>query len=592
MSRLPTLASDRRPYLEWWVVRLFLWCIFMAVFTPPAGVLGWRLARRRGNGPSYVLLAGSLAWGIGMLVLLDTGDFFTWKHWLLALPLAPIAGPVVRGLQMFSHFLKPKNLQEQLAEEEARLAAEEARLGDQAARRGETAAGTGWLTVGAKIQGDLLHEQLGLHYHNGWLQLAEPVLDQHIFLVGATGAGKSETIKRLIAEILAHTDRHIYFVDGKGDEQLSSDIRALAHQYGRGVAPVFKLGFDEPGAVYDGFRGQAGDIYNRLLALVGVQEMEGDSRYYADIIRSILQYVCKMPAGPPRSFDEVLVRVNHDSLLEAYRGDPGRLRRIEKINRDDMQGLYYRLLPLVEDFEATVGSGGFALEDVSCALFSMRVQSVGDTARRFLDFLVEDLKDFVGKRQHHPAVLVIDEFGQFSNDNIISLLTLARSSRLGVILATQDTSSLKDMNTRQQVLANTRTKILMATDFPQEVGELAGTVYQVESSVQHEDGDVTGKGSARVQHTFKIDMNDAARLPPGEAYVIRQRCAVKVKVRAIDPPAALPPQAPERREIKPPVATEKPPAEKSKRPPKLPPAAAKPPAEKRKRPPAMPPAED
>jgi Cdc6-like AAA superfamily ATPase len=574
-------------------VRLFLWCVFLAVFTPPAGVLGWRLARRRGNGPSYLLLAGSLAWGFGMLVLLDTGDFFTWKHWLLALPLVPLAGPVVRGLQMFSHFLKPKNLQEQLAEEEARLAAEEARLGVQAARRGEMPAGTGWLTMGAKIQGDLLPEQLGLGYYQGWLQLAEPVLDQHIFLVGATGAGKSETIKRLIAEILAHTDRHIYFVDGKGDEQLSSDIRALAHHHGRGVAPVFKLGFDEPGAIYDGFRGQAGDIYNRLLALVGVQEMEGDSRYYADIIRSILQYVCKMPAGPPRSFDEVLARLDREVLEEAYRDDPARRARIAGIDRNDMQGLYYRLLPLVEDFEATVGSGGFALEDVSCALFSMRVQSVGDTARRFLDFLVEDLKDFVGKRQHHPAVLVIDEFGQFSNDNIISLLTLARSSRLGVILATQDTSSLKDMNTRQQVLANTRTKILMATDFPQEVGELAGTVYQVESSVQHEDGDVTGKGSARVQHTFKIDMNDAAKLPPGEAYVIRQRCAVKIKVRAIDPPPAIPPQAAERRAVKPPAATRKPPTETRKSPPKLPPAStAKPPAEKRRGPPVMPPAED
>jgi hypothetical protein len=157
------------------------------------------------------------------------------------------------------------------------------------------------------------------------------------------------------------------------------------------------------------------------------------------------------------------------------------------------------------------------------------------------------LKDFVGKRQRRPAVLVIDEFGQFSNDNVISLLTLARSSRLGVILATQDTASLKDEDVRKLVLANTRTKILMASDFPEEVGELAGTMFQIESSMQHEDGDMTGTGSARMQHAFKIDMNEAGKLQPGEAFIIRQRHVVKVKVQAVGTVERIPEQPEEQR---------------------------------------------
>ena len=394
--------------------------------------------------------------------------------------------------------------------------------------------------------------------------MAEDLLDQHLFLLGATGAGKSETIKRLVQEILAHTDRDIYFVDGKGDEGLANDIRSLAYRHDRGLPPVFKLGFNESGAIYDGFRGQAGDIYNRLLALTGVTEMEGDSRYYADIMRSVLQYVCKMPGGPPRNFEEVLARINKEKLIAAYRDDKKSLERIDGIERKDIQGLYYRLIPLVEDFEISVGNGGFALEEVPCAIFSMRVQSVGDTAQRFLDFLVEDLKDFVGKRQRHPAVLIIDEFGQFTSDKIISLLTLARSSRLGVVLATQDTSSLKDENTRQQVLANTRTKILMATDLPAEVAELAGTIFQIESSIQHEDGDVTGKGSARVQHAFKIKPNEVARQQPGEAFVFRQRYAAKIQVQRIESPDPVLPQEPQYR-----VVEEEAPAEKKKPPPRL-----------------------
>ena len=394
--------------------------------------------------------------------------------------------------------------------------------------------------------------------------MAEDLLDQHLFLLGATGAGKSETIKRLVQQILAYTDRDIYFVDGKGDEGLANNIRSLAYRHNRGLPPVFKLGFNEPGAIYDGFRGQAGDIYNRLLALIGVTEMEGPSRHYADINRSVLQYVCKMPGGPPRNFEEVLARINKEKLIAAYRDDKKSLERIDGIERKDIQGLYYRLIPLVEDFEISVGNGGFALEEVPCAIFSMRVQSVGDTAQRFLDFLVEDLKDFVGKRQRHPAVLIIDEFGQFTSDKIISLLTLARSSGLGVVLATQDTSSLKDETTRQQVLANTRTKILMATDLPAEVAELAGTIFQIESSIQHEDGDVTGKGSARVQHAFKIKPNEVARQQPGEAFVFRQRYAAKIQVQRIESPDPVLPQEPQYR-----VVEEEAPAEKKKPPPRL-----------------------
>lgn len=443
---------------------------------------------------------------------------------------------------MGSHFSKPKSLQEQLAAERQRHSGSSADLA------GPPPGEARWLNVGKKIKGDLLPSHLGLRYQRGWLYMAEDLLDQHLFLLGATGAGKSETIKRLVEEILSHTNRHIYFVDGKGDEGLAGDIRSLAYHHQRGISPVFKLGFGESGAIYDGFRGHASDIYNRLLALTGVTEMEGDSRYYGDIIRSILQYVCHMPQGPPRSFEDVLARVNRRALLSAYRGDKQRLARISHLKEDDFQGLYYRLIPLVEAFEACVGAGGFALEDVGCAIFSMRVQSVGDTAQRFLDFLVEDLKDFVGKRQTHPAVLIIDEFGQFSNDKIISLLTLARSSRLGIILATQDTSSLKDENTRQQVLANTRTKLLMGTEKPQEVAELAGTVYQIESSIQHEDGDITGKGSARVQHAYKVDMNEAGMQQAGEAFVIRQRHTAKVKVQRIGAVEQIAPQAPQQRQ--------------------------------------------
>jgi hypothetical protein len=255
-----------------------------------------------------------------------------------------------------------------------------------------------------------------------------------------------------------------------------------------------------------------------------------------------LQLVCYAPGGAPRNFDQVRERLSKPWLLRSYRGDKTEVAEIQDIEEKDIEGLRRRIRPLAREFGRVIGEDGFTLEHCRCAIFSIRTQSVGDSARRLINFLVEDLKDFVGKRQQRPGVLVIDEFGQFKNDNILALLSMARSAQLGVILSTQDVASLRDEATRRLVLANTRTKLLMATDYPEDVGTLAGTMLQVESSIQHKEGDPTGMGSARVQHQFKVDMNEAARLLPGEAFLIRQRHAAKLKVRAIAPFAEVAPQ--------------------------------------------------
>jgi len=59
---------------------------------------------------------------------------------------------------------------------------------------------------------------------------------------------------------------------------------------------------------------------------------------------------------------------------------------------------------------------------------------------------------------------------------------------------------------------------------------VTGTIYQIEASVQQEEGHSTENGSARVQHAFSIDINEAASLQAGEAFIIRQRHTVKLKI--------------------------------------------------------------
>jgi len=461
--------------------------------------------------------------------------------WLSMTPLIPLGAILMGLLDRIAQLLRPRTLAEQLAQEEKWLHERERRLSERARKHeGDSpAAQPARLRLGPYIKGDVFPAGMGIQRTGRWLTLDEDLLDQHIFILGSTGAGKSETIKRLACEILTSTARDLFLVDGKGEEKLAGVIRALAYRAGRGEAPVFRLGLGRPGAIYDGFRGAPQDVYSRLAAMIGVSEAEGDARYYADINRDLLQLICYAPAGPPRDFEEVRARLNRRWLMAAWKKDPGEWETVQRLKDPEIEGLARRVRPLAREFAPIVGPEGFALEETRCAVFSIRTQSVSDTARRFLHFLIEDLKDFIGKRQKRPGVLIIDEFGAFGNSNIIALLSLARSAKLGIILATQDVASLGDEAAARQILAYSRTKVLMATDFPEEVASLAGTIYQVESSMQHEAGAATGLGSARIQHAFKVDMNEAARLQPGEGFLIRQRYAAKLRISAVTdvPPA-------------------------------------------------------
>lgn len=544
-----------RKRLEWYLVSGFLYFLLVFQFGLFALVAAYLLnhlpvSRRDRAILRFVSAAISLP-----LFLFRANYLSFWLNprlsWWLSIPLFPLVSILLDGATMFSRFLKPKTQQEQLAELERREAAELAQLAQLADKRTEIHEKTAVLRLGAKIKGDNFPAHLGISQQKGWLTIDESVLDQHLFVLGTTGAGKSEAIKRLLYEILQATDRHIYVVDGKGDEQLANDIRSLAFHHQRWNAPVFKLGFDRFGAVYDGFRGQPTDIYNRLCALIGISDAEGDAQFYADINRDLLQLICYAPNGAPQNFEQLRERLSKRWLIQAYKDDPLELQGIEELDAKHLQGLAHRLRPLAREFRPCIGDEGFALETTACAIFSLRVQSIGDTAQRFLDFLVEDLKDFIGKRQTHPSVLIIDEFGQFSNNNITALLSLARSSKLAVILATQDVASLRDEKTKKLVLANTRTKLLMASDFPEDVAQLAGTTYQIESSLQFHEGGATGLGSARVQHAFKVNMNEAAKLQPGEAFLIRQRHVAKIKIRQIPDVVQVAPQTEKKRQQKP-----------------------------------------
>jgi hypothetical protein len=79
-------------------------------------------------------------------------------------------------------------------------------------------------------------------------------------------------------------------------------------------------------------------------------------------------------------------------------------------------------------------------------------------------------------------------------------------------------------------MASTLTKVLMGTDFPEELAMQGGTRMQLESSIQSSETGPTGMSSGRFQHSIKVDINRARRFQYGQAYVIRKGYAMAVQI--------------------------------------------------------------
>ena len=484
------------------------------------------------------LIIVSLVWFVGFganLQLTPITLNSVIKFWLWTLPFAPILSISIRGVGALTDFLEVDTVSDWLKRFRKKEIKQRLSAYDSADRIPLPNPEAGMIRLGTVLTADYGLERFGIDLSDGFLTASEKTLSQHIFILGTTGSGKTETIKRLVNEFLENTDRDIFFVDGKGDLDLAEDIRAMCFKNGRGDTPIFKLGFSQKGAIYDAFQASTPSaLVDRLFALTGLDEAEGNAQYYADVSKKMLQMICLAPSGPPANLQQLVERLNPDWMTEAWRGTPYApdIIRIKKM-KTEMTGLWVRLSTLAMSFEGIIHEDGFTLESVKSAIFSIRTQSQADTSERFMRFLLADINDYVGERKTNNAVLIIDEFGQFGSKNIIPLLMMARSQGFIIVLSTQTLVSLGSEEEIENIWDNTGVDILMSTKNPERMAESAGTHMQAEPSVQYGEEGPTGMGSFRFQHTFKVNPNDVAELLPGEAFIIRKRNTARIKIRAI-----------------------------------------------------------
>lgn len=574
MNTTPILPSVKRESDQERILQVIL---VLATFVYPgivslaiaSFIARWLHRRRRTReyawfGVALVLSAGALLVSVPGVVglarelpsLLVSGDASTFLvHmaliWFAGIAAAPLGGVIMslwRELmrELFGGFDRLGDYMGRALQQQDAEVAYELRQTRQEAQEKPPAPVDDQLLLGVKVgQWDAWHntaDYVGFVARDNWLAIHDGVLNTHAIVVGKPGSGKTEFLKRLIVETIRNTNRRVVFIDGKGEEELATTFRNLVWTYtkdkpfGRYIAPIVRIGYDNPGDKYNGFLGSSLAIKTRTGAMVGidadfVNNASADGAYYKRIQDALLGNICYPPGteGPPRSFAEVQHRLASDWLEIAYANNAAKLKDIKDMSKHRFD-LARAFEGFVQEFSGIISQDGYSFDNSQYILFSIKSGSAGHVGNAIVKFIIEDLKNYMENRLKEPTLFIIDEFGSFGSKNISDILTRGRSAQLGVVLATQSKAGFGDEETYALVTETVGTQVLFAVNDPEPFAMRAGTIKAAEIGMQVSEGQGTGVGTVRMQDQFSINMNEARKLPPGQAYLIRSGYKQKIQV--------------------------------------------------------------
>jgi type IV secretory pathway TraG/TraD family ATPase VirD4 len=396
--------------------------------------------------------------------------------------------------------------------------------------------------------------------------LGEHELSAHGLILGASGAGKSTTLLRILADQIEQ-GAPVLAIDLKGSPSFAARLLKAGADTGRRVR-VWSP--DGPERWNPLSHGNATQLKDKLIATERFTEphfQRAAERYLQLALQALVQ------AGGSPSLCEVTRLLEPRRLAALARSLPRsrseQLRNyLSSLTSDQVsavRGLASRLAiiteshtgPYLTDPDRLGIDLRRALSGDEVVVFSLNSSTYGKLAAQLGTLAVQDVLSAVGYRlaagSGEQAIVAIDEFSALGSDNVISLLARGRESGVSVLLATQELADLDRAarGLRDQVLGNTALKIAHRQEVPESalaVARMAGTLRYWERSYSLRPGPAGLRQAAaetyRVAERPAIDPEAVRTLPTGDAVLITKLPFASTRlVRVSRPPERSPRRA-------------------------------------------------
>lgn len=395
---------------------------------------------------------------------------------------------------------------------------------------------------------DLISRQLN---EAGVVALSPEARMRHLYLLGATGTGKTNLLLRLIESDIKNK-RAFCVVDLRGDlvdrillrlaaagpakewreRLLLVDLRNGEHA--TGFNPLISRRSGDG----SGHRSGQGDAYTRMLLMLAVLKKQSESWgvQLEDTLRHSLMALCETgwsllevrPLLTNGAFRQQVMSGVQDSQVRAYFEDYDQLTSAEKNSRSS--AALNKLSPLLsvpalrQMFGQRQGFSFGELLDTQpgmIILISLGVDRLHDAARLAGGLLISSLQTAImarvdqPERERVPCQLYVDEFECMASDKFEEMVAEGRRFRVGLTLSHQNLSQLP-LNLRHVIRNNVHTQVYFQTG-ALDAGELAKEIGQ-------------GKSSAEVRAAL---MSQGV----GEAYLVRRgQSAARMRTLRSDDP--------------------------------------------------------
>jgi hypothetical protein len=339
-------------------------------------------------------------------------------------------------------------------------------------------------------------------------------------VVGRPGQGKTVYIGREVY-LAGLLHQRATVIDCKGEAGFGEEI-AAAYQAGWNLAehevdaPTVHLW---PQTALNGWTGGPRAVANRLLSC---WEWDLAAQWYREIVSMALRMAMEAPGPPVASSGDLVARMAPGALMRLWAGHRTEQDYI-KAHAAKFDDVSVRVGNLMASLGATL-DGTRPLGTADLTVLSLPVMALEHDAAAILRVAMADLAHHVAVRKPpgDRELIVVDEASAVAGgrDHMIHLAERGRSAGVACVMCVQSRRGLGDDDDADRLIGAVGLVALFGTAEPEDILKLAGTVRQVEMAAQVEDGMLTGRGTATVRSSHRIDANAVRALAPGQAFLL------------------------------------------------------------------------